>query len=146
MPPSACLAWGCWRSAGACCSTITCRPASRWAGSVWSCCCCWGAGGICAGASWYLRFADAIQGFPGDEALASDPRVVPCTYDAGALAQECTFTLNDGMKTETGQVRMHFSARVGDQVPAGYQPQRGCTVDKGADGNTHTMVATKPKP
>ncbi len=103
---------------------------------------CKDANGICAGASWYLRFADAQQGFPGDEALASDPRVVPCTYDAGALAQVCTFTLNDGMKTDRGEVRMHFSAKVGDQVPAAYQPQRGgCAVTKDADGNPHTTVA-----
>ena len=105
---------------------------------------CKDANGICAGATWYLRFADATQGFPGDEALASDPRVVPCTYDAATMAQVCSFSLNDGMKTESGQVRMHFSAKVGDQVPAAYQPQRGgCAVTKDADGNPHTIAATR---
>ena len=51
MPPSACLAWGCWRSAGACCSTITCRPASRWGWLGLVLLLLLGAGGICAGAS-----------------------------------------------------------------------------------------------
>ncbi len=114
---------------------------------------CKDAPGICNGATWYLRFADAQQGFPGDEALTSDPRVVKCDYDASALAQVCTFTPNDGMKSVTvkdgmqivsNQMRMHFSAKVGDQVPAAYQPQGGCTVDKGADGNLHTLVTPKP--
>ena len=106
---------------------------------------CKDATGICNGASWHLRFANATQGWPGDEALTSDPRVVKCDYDARELAQVCTFTMNDGMKTNKGQVRMHYTAVVNGVVVAAYQPQRGaCTVVKDADGNPHTLVATKP--
>lgn len=100
---------------------------------------------LCNGATWFLRFADAKQGWPGDADIAIDPRVVPCTYDAGKMAQVCEFVTIDGMKTAKGDVRMHYSAKVADVVVAAYQPQAGCATKKDGMGNSHTVItATKP--
>lgn len=93
----------------------------------------------CASATWYLRFADSKQGWPGDSVLGTDSRVVKCSYSR--LAVTCTYQLTDGMRTGKGQVRMHYSAEVGGQVVAAYQPQSGCTVDKDSIGNhPHTVI------
>lgn len=93
----------------------------------------------CAATSWYLRFADSKQGWPGDSVLESDSRVVKCSYAGNAIT--CRYTLTDGMRTAKGQVRMHYSAKIGDQVVAAYQPQSGCAVDKESIGNhPHTVI------
>lgn len=97
----------------------------------------------CASASWYLRFADASQGWPSDGVLDSDPRVVKCVYSNGAIS--CHFTLTSKMETSNGKIRMHYVAKIiGDQVVAAYQPKSGCHVDKeSVGGNPHTVIKTK---
>lgn len=96
-------------------------------------------GAKCTAAKWYLRFADASQGWPSDGVLDSDPRVVKCVYNNGAIS--CHFTLTSNMKTSNGQGRMHYAAKIGDQVVAGYQPQSGCAVDKESiGGHPHTVI------
>lgn len=95
----------------------------------------------CASASWYLRFADANQGWPSDSSVDSDPRVVKGRYLPQDHAITYHFSLIKGMATKGGSVRMHYSAKVGDQVVAAYQPQDGCLVDKGSiGGHPHTVV------
>lgn len=100
---------------------------------------------FCGAAKWYLRFADSVQGWPGDEVVASDPRVVRCRYDSTRLAQVCEFKLAAAMKTPKGEVRMHYSAQTpAGAVVAAYQPQAGgCTVVEDAAGNPHTVLAPK---
>lgn len=93
----------------------------------------------CGAAKWYLRFADSKQGWPGDSVVESDRRVVRGTYKN--LAVTYAFTLTEGMKTSKGQARMHYSAKIGDQVVAAYQPQAGCSVDSDSIGShPHTVV------
>ena len=97
----------------------------------------------CQSAKWFLRFADSKAGWVSDNDLGNDSRAITCTYDPQARAQVCTFELVDGMKTASGKVRMHFSAKLpGGQVVAAYQPQAGCKVEKDGKGNPHTILTT----
>lgn len=100
---------------------------------------------LCADAKWFLRFADAKQGWAGDNDVTVDPRVVACTYDPAKFAQVCEFTPTADMKTVKGDIRMHYSAQVGADVVAAYQPQKGCATKKDGMGNPHTVImATAP--
>lgn len=98
---------------------------------------------VCQSAQWYLRFADAKFGWPGDNNL-TDERAVACSYDPARLAQVCIFDLKDGQVTKQGKVRMHFSAKIGGSVIAAYQPQSGgCTVEKDKKGNPHMILSSQ---
>ncbi len=97
----------------------------------------------CQQAKWFVRFDQSIAGWVSDNDLGADSRAVTCQYDQGSRAQVCTFELVDGMKTASGKVRMHFSAKLpGGQVVAAYQPQAGCKVEKDGKGNPHTILTT----
>ena len=96
----------------------------------------------CQSAKWFLRFADSKAGWVSDNDLGNDSRAITCTYDPQARAQVCTFELVDGMKTASGKVRMHFSAKLpGGTVAAAYQPQSGCKVEQDGKGNPHAIIS-----
>ncbi len=99
----------------------------------------------CGAAEWYLRFFDAKQGWPDDSVVGAraargmyqkravifvvrgDRRAVRGIYKNLAVTYD--FTLTEGMKTENGEVREHYSVKIGDQMVAAHQPQgMGCSL------------------